>query len=293
MSTLVSAVITTYKRPDRLRRAMKSVVNQTYKNMEIIVVDGANSPENKAIAEDFHWKTSKKIIYVPVEPEAVECVWWVGVQHARNIGCKKAKGKYIAMLDDDDVWHKEKIKKQVNIFKYGVCGLGQKDIALVACYNRIISGGNEVIDKPKINPTFNTLLKSFNLSSTSTFMIRRDVLKKIGWWNEKLRGMHEYDIALKLTKLGYKIYVIPEVLMTRERISNLKSSYYYIKIAEIMDMWFYYGKDFLSYLGIKGFLFNCIKTFGLFGVYLMGYIVKEKVWDIIYPLKIWYEQKVI
>ena len=285
MNNLVSAVIVTYKRPDHLRNAIDTAVKQTYDNMEIIVVDGANSPENKAIVEDFYYRTSKKIIYVPVEPEAVNYISWRGVQHARNIGCKKAKGKYIAMLDDDDLWHPDKTKKQVNIFEHG-----HKDIALVTCYNKIISGDNEVIDKPKISPKYYDLLKSFNLSSTSTFMIRRDVLKKISWWNEDLRGMHEYDIALKIAKLRYQIYTIPESLMTRERLSNTDAKYYYIKIAEVMDLWHYFGKDFIANIGIKGFIFNAFKTVGLFGLFLLGYIIKEKVWNIIYPLKVLYER---
>jgi len=287
---LVSVVLITYNRPERLGRAIKTVIKQTYKNIELLVVDGANSEENRAVVEDFYWQTAIKIKYVKVEPEAVDMFSQYGMQHSRNVGCKLAKGKYIAMLDDDDSWTPDKIEKQVDIFKYGVCGIGCSDIALVTCYNKIISGDSEVIDKPKINPSFEDLLKSFNLSSTSTFLMRRDVLEEIGFWNEKLRGMHEYDLALKMARLGYQIYTVPEPLMTRERLSNTNASYYYIKIAEVIDLWHYFGKDFLPRIGIKGLILNAIKTTFLFGIFLLGYIIRERVWDIIYPLKIIYEQ---
>jgi len=275
---LVSAVVITYKRPDRLKRAIQTIIDQTYDNLEIIVVDGANSEENKKVTNSFD---DERIIYTPVEPWAVNMYSQYGMQHARNVGCKKAKGNYIAMLDDDDSWHPEKTEKQLQYF--------DDDVGLVICYNKIISGKTEVIDKSKLEPTFADLLKSFNLSSTSTFLMRRDVLEKVGFWNEKLRGMHEYDIALKMTKMGYRIITVPEPLMIRERISNTDAKYYYIKIAEVIDFWHYFGKDILSVLGFFGFFQNAIKTVFLFMVYLMGYFIKEKVWEIIYPLKIMYQ----
>ncbi|EMR74113.1 putative glycosyltransferase [Thermoplasmatales archaeon SCGC AB-539-N05] len=251
--------------------------------MEILVVDGANSKENKIEVEKFK---DKRVKYVPVEPEAVNYISWTGVQHARNIGCKTAKGKYIAMLDDDDIWLPEKTEEQLKVFEKE-----DDELALVICYNKIISGYKEVIDRPKENPVFEDLLKSFNLSSTSTFLMRRDVLEEVGWWNENLRGMHEYDIALKMTKEGYKIKTVKKPLMIRHRIANEARSYYYIKIAEVIDLWHYFGKDFIPHIGLNGFLFNSFKTIGLFCVFLMGYLIKEKVWDIIYPLKTLYERR--
>ena len=51
----------------------------------------------------------------------------------------------------------------------------------------------------------------------------------------------------------------------------------------------YYGKDILEYTGVKGFTFNAIRTIGLIGVYLGGYLVGEKIWKVLYPLKLIYE----
>lgn len=187
------------------------------------------------------------------------------------------------MLDDDDSWTEDKTEKQIQIFQ-------DEKVGLVVSYTKIISGNNYVIDKNKKEPTYEDLLQSFNFSNTSTYMLKRDVLKEIGWWNEKLRGMHEYDLALKIAKKGYQIKTVPEPLATRTRVANQEKRYYYIKIAEVMDLWHYFGKDFLKKIGIKGFLMNAVKTLALFDLFLLGFIVKEKVWNIIYPIKTTYEK---
>ena len=67
-----------------------------------------------------------------------------------------------------------------------------------------------------------------------------------------------------------------------------------IKLRELsessLEHNYYYGNDLIPHIGITGFAFKIIKTVGLFGVYLLGYIIKEKVWNIVYPIKTLYEQ---
>ena len=279
----ISVVITAFKKPDRLQKAINTVKNQTFKDYEIIVVDGSNSKELELIAK------KENTIYLNVEPEYVNASFWKGIQHQRNIGCQYAKGEYIAMLDDDDEWEPTKLEKQID-----VCNpLWKNIIGLVICYNKNIEGyGQEFIEEPKEEIVYTDLLKSFNLSSTSSYLIRRDVLMDIGWWDESLRGMHEYDIALKIAKKGYKIITVQEVLMKRYRSFNQERKYYFIKIAEVMDFWHHYGKDVMSYLSPKEIIMDAAKTLGLFMMYLMGYVIKDKVWRLLYPLKSMYDQGV-
>jgi len=283
---LVSVVITTYNRPERIPKAIQTVLDQTFQDFEIIVVDGANSIDNMDAVLRFK---DKRIKYLPVEKEAVNYISYKGIQHSRNVGCKAAKGKYIAMLDDDDWWESTKLEKQVKIIENRI------DVGLVLCYTKIETDDGDIVDKTKLSPTYKDLLQAYNLSSTSSYLINRYLLVEIGYWNEKLRGMHEYDVALKISKLGYRISTVPEVLMIRNRISNItveSGHYYFFKIAEIVDLWKYYGKEFLPRLGLRGFLFNVTKTVLLFGLFLFGYIVKEKIWKVIYPLKKLYEQSI-
>lgn len=277
--TKISVVITTYKRPMQLLEAIQSVLRQTYQAFEIIVVDGGNTFKNEVVSKGFD---DKRIKYVKVEPEAVNYISYKGIQHSRNVGCKKAKGEYIAMLDDDDRWEKDKLEKQVNCLT--------DDLSLVTTYCKTINPEGETIEKAKTNPSYEDLLKSFNVTPTSTFLIRRSDLEKVGWWNEDLRGMHEYDIALKFAKNKYKMMTIPEPLMVKSPDENQNRGYYYIKIAEVVDLWKFYGKDFIPCIGIKGLLTNIVRTLGLFGIYLMGYVFKGKIWSVLFPLKSFYDK---
>jgi len=282
----VSVVITTYNRPERIHKAIQTVLNQTFQDFEIIVVDGARSAKNKIEVEKFK---DKRIKYIPVRHSAVNYISYKGIQHSRNVGCKRARGKYIAMLDDDDLWEPTKLEKQIKVFEKNI------DVGLVLCYTKIETDDEDIIDKTKLEPTYEDLLKAYNLSSTSSYLILRDLLMNINYWNEELRGMHEYDVALKISKLGFRIITVPEVLMIRNRISNItveSGHYYYFKISEIVDLWHYYGKEFLPRLGLRGFIFNVTKTVMLFMLFLTGYIVKERIWKVIYPLKKLYEQGV-
>jgi glycosyltransferase involved in cell wall biosynthesis len=288
----VSVVITTFNRPDYLEKAIRTVINQTFKDLEILIVDGANSKNNKDVVEQFN---DRRILYVPVESYAVNYPSYKGIQHSRNVGCKKAIGEYIAMLDDDDTWTEDKLEKQMKIFERDA----KNTVGLVISYTLVFNEEMRVIEKTKNLPTYSELLKSFNLSTTSAFLIRRDILSKIEYWNEELRGMHEYDIALKIAKEGYEIVVIPEPLMIRYWFEKQKRHYtdfshnYYIKIAEILDLWKYYSRDFIKYIGLKGFLFNSIRAIVLIGIFLLGYIVKDKIWNVLYKLKMIYEKVVV
>ena len=109
---LVSVIIPTYKRADKLLRAVNSVINQTYAKLEILVV---NDNENN----DDYTKELINIISTITDPR-VQLVFQekhINGAAARNAGIKRAKGEYIAFLDDDDYWDKRKIEKQIEAFK--------------------------------------------------------------------------------------------------------------------------------------------------------------------------------
>ena len=111
MNELVSAVIITYKRkPEIVKRALESVLSQTYRPLEIIVVD--DSPcdyELRSQVRETVESFNEEICYIQHEKNCGACV-------ARNTGLKRAHGKYIAFLDDDDEWVSDKIEKQIAAF---------------------------------------------------------------------------------------------------------------------------------------------------------------------------------
>ncbi len=277
---LVTVILTTYDRPDYLRRSLSSVVNQTYKNLEILVIDGKGLKETIEMVREFRLKDNR-IIHWTTESKEKTTIYGT-VQEARNFGLSHSRGKYVAMLDDDDYWRPDKIEQQLFYAEIHAA-------ALTSCYMEIYE--NDHIDKPNLIPTYEDLLRSFNMSCTSSYFLNRLVLKRINGFNESLRSMHEYDIALKLAKLGFKIIVVPEPLMVMNRDNAKTKNFYFIKIAEVFDLYRLYGKDMLTYLGAKGFLFNVVKSSLLVSLFLMGFLVKEKVWSIIFKLKNMYQEK--
>ena len=111
---LVSVIITTYKRPtDILKRAIMSAIGQTYKNIEIIIVN--DCPEQKELSKEIKKMIStihdNRIKYIELDKNQGACI-------ARNIGIKNSNGYYIALLDDDDEWVKEKIELQIIFLKH-------------------------------------------------------------------------------------------------------------------------------------------------------------------------------
>lgn len=278
--TLITVIITTYNRPIYLQRAIKSVVNQTYNNLEILVIDGSESKINKDVVSKFK---DKRLIYIPCK-DKYKMPRYGSVQYARNTGIRLSHGKYIAMLDDDDMWDNNKINKQLFYAE-------NYNASLVSCYMKTFNGDSFTIDKPMFNPKYKDLLRSFNMSCTSSYFLNKCQLLKIGGFNEELRSMHEYQIALELAKKGYNIIVVPEPLMIRWCDNAKERSFYYTKISEVFDMYRFYGKDFITYLGVKGFAFNVMKSSLLITLFLLGYIFKEKIWDIIFPLKQIYQEK--
>ncbi len=119
MKELVSAIITTHNRIDLLPRAIKSVQEQTYPSIELIVVDDASSDGTN----EYCHKQSLQYMHIPKEESK-------GGNHARNLGVLAAKGEYIAFLDDDDYWLPTKIEKQMDLIK-------AKDCELVYCGRRL------------------------------------------------------------------------------------------------------------------------------------------------------------
>jgi len=192
INALVSVVIPTYKRPLALKNAINSVFMQSYKNLEIVVVDDNNSSdplhhETKRVVSCY--SSVRKIIYLKQEVQQ-------GANAARNAGILASNGEYIAFLDDDDVWFKEKLESQVVVLK--------KDthMAFVYCNMMIIyNGGKEVISNFNIDScSFESLIERGEGVSTSSLMIRKSVLLEAGGFDETLESYQDYDLLLRLSK---------------------------------------------------------------------------------------------
>ncbi|AWC30696.1 glycosyltransferase family 2 protein [Bacillus cytotoxicus] len=102
---LVSVVIPLYNAEKYIEETMQSILNQTYQNIEIIVVDDGSKDQSPTIVKELQRKHPEKVRYIHQKNQ--------GVSVARNTGIEHANGEYVAFLDSDDLWHPSKIEKQV------------------------------------------------------------------------------------------------------------------------------------------------------------------------------------
>lgn len=219
-SGLVSIIIPTYKRPKMLGRAIESTLKQTYKNIEIIVVDDndENSEFRKA-TEDFmeRYKNNPNIKYVKHNINK-------GGALARNTGINIANGEYISFLDDDDEYLPEKIEKQMEkMLKSDL-----EDLAFIYCQMDIYDEKDRLIGRTKNyfrgneKPFKENMIKC--IAGTPSLLIKSSVLKEIGGF-KKLKSGQDWFLILQVLEKGYNVDYLSESLVNvhihnEERISN-------------------------------------------------------------------------
>ncbi len=184
---LVSVVIPTHFRPDRLINAINSVQNQNYRNLEIIVVSDGYDVETERIVKDKEINDSRvHFFYYPHSQ---------GGNHARNVGIEHANGEYIAFIDDDDIWYTEKVKMQVQILE------GCSDIGLVGCginvlhVDKGISYKTLFKDKGDLSKK---ILYSNIIGSTSCVMVRKEAIENCGLFDEIMPARQDYDLWIRI-----------------------------------------------------------------------------------------------
>ncbi|MDF4756482.1 glycosyltransferase family A protein, partial [Vibrio parahaemolyticus] len=102
---LVSVIVPLYNAEKYIEETMESILNQTYKNIEIVIVDDGSKDQSSSIVKNLKKKYPEQIKYILQENQ--------GVSVARNTGIENASGEYISFLDSDDLWHPTKIEKQI------------------------------------------------------------------------------------------------------------------------------------------------------------------------------------
>lgn len=194
----VSVIIPAYNRADVIRRAIDSVLSQTFEDMEIIVIDDGSTDNTQEVVHTIH---DERIRYIRCETNR-------GSGAARNEGLRVAKGKYIAFLDSDDEWLPQKIEKQVALMeslseKWGICHTGA----------RIIKDGSiTVIRRANANGyAFRHYLFDKMSLTTSTVMIRKICVDRVGLFDERLWRGQDAEFFLRIFKF-YKLAVLPDIL---------------------------------------------------------------------------------
>lgn len=204
MKTLVTAVITTYKRePEIVMRAARSVLNQTYKNIELFVVNDCPGDVEleKKVRTAVEGLADARAHYICHEKNAGACA-------ARNTGILAGRGEFVAMLDDDDEWVPEKIEEMLKAFNEDT-GLVYSAFYLGAPENgKVVTRGN------KSGWIKDDMLCKNLISGTSMPMMRRECFETCGMFDVNLLSSQDYDMWMRIT-LKYPVVYIDKPLTIR------------------------------------------------------------------------------
>lgn len=206
---MISVIISTHKRePDIVSRAIESVLHQTFRETEIIVVDDspAGYPFRAEVAAAVHGYADRNpdihISYYAHETNRGACA-------ARNTGIRHAKGEYIACLDDDDEWLPEKLEKQMRVMQ-------SSEAALVycgcICKNDVTGHAAERKTEYHRGYLFEKLLARNFIDSTSIPLIRKECVIAAGGFDEEMQSAQDCDLWLRIA-VKYRIDYVEEALV--------------------------------------------------------------------------------
>ena len=202
-SCFFSIIIPTYNQGNFLKKALNSVLNQTYKNFEIIIIDNHSDDNTQEVVKSFK---SNKIIYERIYNQGI-------IGKSRNLGIKKSRGKWVAFLDSDDFWYGERLQK---IFNF----LSNEEKYEVICTDELIVDEPMGIKKvwrygPFKENFYKTLLKKGNCISTSASVVKKDFLleQNINFNEDKnFVTAEDYDFFMNLAFKKAKFKFLHEVM---------------------------------------------------------------------------------
>ena len=218
---LVTIFTITRNRCDLLPRAMKSILNQTYKKIEYIIIDSASTDDTESVVKGF---ADDRIKYFKLDQNET-------FGHCINMAVHLATGKYVTELDDDDEYHLDKIEKQVKLFESL-----PEEYGMVYCwmtYYDNVTGKELSVHKTELRGSvLEDVVAEPTVSGTPTLLFRREIFDAIGGYKEsKEIGIEsDWEFACRICE-KYKVDYVPESLVNvfvnhgHIRMSNSKNYY--------------------------------------------------------------------
>ncbi|MCZ0717179.1 glycosyltransferase family 2 protein [Aerococcus kribbianus] len=215
MEELVSVCMPTYKREfELIKKSIISVLDQSYSNLEFIIIDDSGEEYKKRdnIEESIKKIQDSRIKYIQHKNN-------LGANYARNTGIEAAQGKYIAFIDDDDTWRKDKLEKQIDIFN----NAEEDTIGLVYCKANIIDENDNfkrLLNNELHNGNvYKKLLEKNFIGGNSLVVIPKNVLENVGGYEKNLASNQDWDLFLQIAK-NYNISYSDEILVNYREHSN-------------------------------------------------------------------------
>lgn len=275
---MVSIIIPTYNCAKYILEAINSVLNQTYQNLEIIIINDGSTDNTQELVQSYINNFNEKIKYIYQENN--------GHAVARNVGILNSNGEYIAFLDADDIWLPNRLEEGVKILD------NCPDIALVHARTiRVSEEGKPVINLVR-NKNFlsgnifeNLFLRKAHISSP-TVLVRRECFRQLGLFDENLArfGSEDKELWLRITKNYYVDYLDKVLAYYRVRENSQSKNIQKMMQGRLYGLNKICNKYNLSiWLKIKGYS-NAYKEYGdsfLFNAYF-GLATKQYIKSILY-----------
>lgn len=249
----VSVIIPTYNRGNLIINSIKSVLNQTFRNLEVIVVDDGSTDNTE---DEVNKITDKRIKYIKLSSN-------FGGSNARNVGIKNATGQFISFQDSDDIFYPNKIEKQIKniINKNSIFDFCKINVIYNSTYSYLIPNARQEnsIIKGEI---FNELISRGNFISTQSMIIRTKYMKN-HLFDIEMPRLQDYDVILGMipkVKISYTNEVLVDLHIQNNSVtlspSKLKKAIY-ILLNKKYDFNKSQKESFLKYLKyLLKFYFN-------------------------------------
>jgi len=200
LAPIVSVIIPTYNRAYCIKRTIDSVLNQSFKDFDIFVIDNNSIDNTEEIINDYD---NPKINFKKIENNGV-------IAASRNKGIFLSRSKYIAFLDSDDWWKPDKLKISIGFLEDGndlICH--QLEQVFKTQRNKPSKKYKKYTYKFK-KSFFESFLKNGNLIATSSVIVRRDIISRLGGFSEckSISGSEDYDMWFRISSITNKFYVI-------------------------------------------------------------------------------------
>lgn len=215
MSTpFVSIIIPTYNRRRWIGECLDAIKAQTYPNVETLVIDDRSSDDT---VQWLRAEPQYSFAQIHVQPQNA------GASEARNVGIRKSRGQLITFIDSDDVLARDHVEKAVEIFQH------YPNVGLFCCDSTIIGPAGELLYDGRTWHEIQSELKRYPVKSGLRslvdiflfsncfpgFTLRREVLDRVGYFDQSIFPMDDYDLALRVGGGGYGVYYSHEPLALR------------------------------------------------------------------------------
>ena len=244
---LISVIIPYYKKKEYIISSINSVLNQTYKNLEIIIIYDDLNKEDLNLLKKIKKKDKRIKIYINKKN--------LGAGRSRNKGIKLSKGIFVAFLDSDDLWKKNKLKKQIFFMKKNGINASHTSYTIINSKNKIIGSRNAK------DMSYKLLLKSCDIGLSTVVLKKEIITSKIKFANIKTK--EDYVLWLKITFNNNKIFALKDNLTKWRKLEDSLSS---SRLQKIYDGYLVYRK----YMN-----FNLLKSFGFLMLLSFNYFLKD------------------